>query len=164
MDDAAFWSGSGRGSCQTVGNVDEVCLRATCQEDRDQIFASYKATLRSYVEWAWGWNEEFQTAGFWKHHPLDEFRIVTVAGKFAGAIHIEEEDALHFVRMIFLLPEFQGLGIGSRLLRDEIGRVQESGKQLHLKVIKINPAKNLYERLGFSVIEQDNATYHMRWA
>lgn len=95
---------------------------------------------------------------------MDEFRIVTVAGKFAGAIHVEEEDALHFVRMIFLLPEFQGLGIGSRLLRDEIGRVQESGKQLHLKVIKINPAKNLYERLGFSVIGQDNATYHMRWA
>jgi ribosomal protein S18 acetylase RimI-like enzyme len=145
-----------------LGNMNEVWLRVGVQEDRDLIFASYKATLQNYVEWAWGWNEEFQTAGFWKHHPVEQFRVVMVGQKFAGAMHVEEQETLHFVRMIFLLPEFQGRGIGSRLLGEEVARVRKSGKQLHLKVIKINPAKNLYERLGFSVIEEDKVTYHMR--
>jgi GNAT superfamily N-acetyltransferase len=152
------------GKNSAVAIMNEVFLRATVQEDRDLIFASYKATLQSYVEWAWGWNEEFQTTGFWKHHPLEQFRVVMVGKKFAGAIHVEEQDALHFVRMIFLLPEFQGRGIGSQLLEEEADRVRKSGKQLHLKVIKINPAKKLYERLGFSVIEEDQVTCHMRLA
>ncbi len=144
--------------------MNEVCLRAASREDKDPIFVSYKATLRKYVEWAWGWNEEFQAAGFWKHHPLDQFRVVTVNGEFAGAIHVEEQETLHFVRMIFLLPEFQGRGIGSRLLMEEAVRAQDGGKRLELKVIKVNPAKNLYERLGFSVIGEDDVTCHMRLA
>lgn len=141
----------------------EARLRPATDEDREFIFSSYRATLRPYVEWAWGWNEEFQSAGFWKHHPLEAFRVVMVASERAGAIHVEEQASLNFVRMIFLLPKFQGCGIGSALLRGEAERARGQGRPLHLKVIKVNPAKRLYERLGFDVMEEDEATYHMRW-
>jgi ribosomal protein S18 acetylase RimI-like enzyme len=76
----------------------------------------------------------------------------------------EDDRELIFIRMIFLLPEFQGRGIGAELLQGEVARATEAGKQLHLKVIKINPAKKLYDRLGFVVVEEDDATYHMRLA
>lgn len=140
------------------------CLRAATVEDSEFIFASYKISLRRYVEWAWGWDEDFQLSGFWKHHPLEEFRVITVGSTRAGAIHVQEQESLNFVRMIFLLPEFQGAGIGSELLRAEVARARELARQLDLKVIKINPAKRLYERLGFTVIGEDNVSYHMRAA
>lgn len=109
-----------------------------------------------------GWDEEFQSSGFWKHHPLEEFQVVVVGSTRAGAMHVQEQESLNVIRMIFLVPEFQGSGIGSQLLRGEVARAQELAKQLHLKVIKINPAKRLYDRLGFSIIEEDSVSYHMR--
>ena len=121
-------------------------LRPARDDDREFIFEAYKATLQSYVDWAWGWDEDFQRNGFWKHHPFNEFRVVTIGEKIVGGIHTEEQETLNFVRLIFLLPEFQGLGVGSKLLLDEGIRASESNKQLHLKVIKINPAKRLYDR------------------
>jgi ribosomal protein S18 acetylase RimI-like enzyme len=140
------------------------CLRAATVEDSEFIFASYKTTLRQYVEWAWGWDEDFQSSGFWKHHPLMEFQVVMVGGTRAGAIHVQKQESLNFIRMVFLLPEFQGAGIGSQLLRAEVARAHELARQLELKVIKINPAKRLYERLGFTVIGEDNVSFHMRAA
>jgi hypothetical protein len=33
-----------------------------------------------------------------------------------------------------------------------------------LKVIRCNPAKKLYDRLGFAVTGEDDSSYDMRWA
>ncbi|MEO6292842.1 MAG: GNAT family N-acetyltransferase [Burkholderiaceae bacterium] len=87
---------------------------------------------------------------------------MTIGNKIAGGLYTEEQADVHFIRLIFLLPEFQNLGIGSKLLLQEALRAAEMGKQLHLKVIKINPAKKLYDRLGFEVFAEDEHTYHMR--
>ena len=141
---------------------DAIRLQYATPDDQEFIFDSYRATLRPYVEWAWGWDDSFQRAGFWKHHPLDQVQLIAVDGQRAGVLHVEEQDSLHFIRMIFLVPEFQGRGVGARLLRGEIERAHRQGKALQLKVIKINPAKRLYERLGFVVIEDEGPTCLMR--
>jgi len=139
------------------------CLRAATADDRAFIFAAYKTTLMHYVDWAWGWDEAQQLSTFWQHHPLEQLHIVMVEDAPAGLIHVEEQAGLHFVRMILLLPAFQGLGIGSQLLRDEVARARALDKPLHLKVIKINHlAKRLYDRLGFTVIDEDQVTFHLR--
>lgn len=140
---------------------DAIQLTRPTPDDREFIFATYKATLRPYVEWAWGWDEAFQLVGFWKHHPLEQLRLVWVEGERAGVLHVEEQADLHFVRMIFMLPAFQGRGVGAQLLLSELARARRRGKPLHLKVIKINPAKKLYERLGFTMIGEDEATCSM---
>ena len=142
--------------------VRDVRLRPAADDDADFVFATYEATLRPYVEWAWGWDESFQLAGFWKHHPLEQLQLVTAEGERAGVMHVEERADVHFIRMIFLSPAFQGRGVGSRLLLAEAARARDKGKPLHLKVIKVNPAKRLYARLGFTVITEDESTCLMR--
>lgn len=137
-------------------------LRPVHESDRDFVFETYKATLQKHVEWAWGWDEKFQREGFWTHHPITEFQVIAVGEARAGGMHVEIGSSRNFVRMIFLLPEFQGRGLGSALLCREVDRARSSGKCLELKVVKNNPAKLLYDRLGFVLVEQDNATYHMR--
>jgi GNAT superfamily N-acetyltransferase len=137
-------------------------LRPANDDDRELIFDAFKATLQKYVAWAWGWDEDFQRKGFWQQQAADEFRVITVNGKIAGGIRTEVQESLHFVRLIFLLPDFQRQGIGTQLILAEAARASRANKQLHLKVIKINPAQTLYERIGFVVVSEDAATIHMR--
>lgn len=139
-------------------------LRPAAWSDRDHLFEIYRITVGPYVAEAWGWDESAQTSGFWKHHPLEEFKIIEVESRFAGGLHLEEDESDVYVRMIFLLPEFQGPGIGSGLIADLHGAAGRKGKGLSLKVIRCNPAKRLYERLGFVVTAQDSSSFDMRWA
>ncbi len=139
-------------------------LRPASAKDRDFVFLTYKIALRRYVEWAWGWDEAFQRAGFWRHHPIAQLQIIQVHSRNAGVLHMEEHGDCHHVRTIFLHPEHQRQRIGCHLLAAEIQRARSNGKALQLKVIKVNPAKRLYERLGFEVTGEDEATYLMRAA
>lgn len=136
-------------------------LRPATSSDKARIFESYRITVGPYIAKAWGWDESFQQENFWKYHPLPQFQVIQIANHFGGALHVEDGESDLFVRMIFLLPEFQGLAIGSRLLTDLHGAAQAKGKGLSSKVIRCNPAKRLYDRLGFVVC--DDSSYDMRW-
>lgn len=137
-------------------------LLAASEHDKDFIFEVFKVSMQKYVEWAWGWDEQFQCNGFWKNFPVDKFKIICIARKRAGAFYVEESEQHHWIRTIFLSPEFRGLGVGSALLAQEADRAKSVNKQLVLKVIKINPAKRLYDRLGFKVVNEDDVTYQMQ--
>lgn len=139
----------------------DLALRPACEEDKTFLFATYKNTMREYIEWAWGWSDDFQRAGFWHHHPIDKFHVIQLRGYDVGGIYVDEAESCNILRMIFLLPEFQGQGIGKLMIAAEIARARDCGKYLALKVIKVNPAKRLYERLGFMVTQEDSATYFM---
>ena len=146
----------------STAHIESIQQRPATEDDRSFLFQAYETTLRRYVDWAWGWNEEFQRTGFSKHFPIAQFRVITVDEQLAGGIFTEEQETLNFIRLLFLLPQFQGRGIGTALLHEEAAYARQMDKQLHLKVVKINPAKALYDRLGFTLVEEDSATYHMR--
>ena len=130
--------------------------------DQAFLFDAYKATLQPFVQWAWGWDEEFQRQGLWTHHPLDEWKVVLMGQESVGGLHVQTLSQSHFVRILFVLPNYQGQGIGTGLLNEEWKRARSQGKFLELKVVKINPAKQLYDKLGFVVVGEDTATYHLK--
>jgi ribosomal protein S18 acetylase RimI-like enzyme len=55
---------------------------------------------------------------------------------------------------IAVLPEVIGQGVGSALLSHLIGTVRSEVPAIVLTVRSDNPAKNLYERFGFIVVEE----------
>ncbi|MDR3263852.1 MAG: GNAT family N-acetyltransferase [Clostridiales bacterium] len=56
---------------------------------------------------------------------------------------------------ISLLPEFRGLGIGTRLMKRLFDVLKENGyKQTSLSVQKNNPATRFYERLGYELVTE----------
>jgi hypothetical protein len=79
-------------------------LRPAEASEKDRIFESYRATVGPYVAETWGWDESFQTANFWKYHPLRDFQFIQVEHGFGGGLHIEEDESDLYIRMIFLLP------------------------------------------------------------
>jgi len=63
---------------------------------------------------------------------------------------------------IHLLPKFQGHGIGAKIIRELLDEAHTSGKTVALIVLKTNPAKGLYERLGFKIYSETLERFFMR--
>jgi ribosomal protein S18 acetylase RimI-like enzyme len=62
---------------------------------------------------------------------------------------------------IQLMPSLQGQDVGTMLLQSLIAEARGAGASLRLSVLKANPAKRLYEPLGFAVISQSESAYEM---
>ena len=66
---------------------------------------------------------------------------------------------------ISLLPEARGRGRGSALLRDLQRQARAAGLDVSLSVVRDNPARRLYERLGFIAIAGlDPSRQEMAWS
>ncbi len=68
-----------------------------------------------------------------------------------------------FIEEIALLPEAQGRGIGTRLVRDVLQAAQRRGVPVRLSVFTSNPARVLYARLGFRVTGIEEPRMAMEW-
>ncbi|HEX9923644.1 MAG TPA: GNAT family N-acetyltransferase [Anaerolineae bacterium] len=66
---------------------------------------------------------------------------------------------------IALLPEYRGQGIGSKLIIHLLDQIQSRYDAVCLSVSPDNPAKRLYERLGFDVVGKNGTalTLVKRW-
>ena len=63
---------------------------------------------------------------------------------------------------ISLLPEYRGMGIGTRLLDDLLLLLRENGyRRASLSVQKENPALRLYQRAGFQIVAEKGTEYLM---
>jgi ribosomal protein S18 acetylase RimI-like enzyme len=71
------------------------------------------------------------------------------------------DDAI-FLAQLFVDAGSQRRGIGTRLVRILIEEAARENKAVTLGVVKTNPARRLYERLGFSVTHEDQYKFYMR--
>jgi ribosomal protein S18 acetylase RimI-like enzyme len=53
-----------------------------------------------------------------------------------------------------LRPALQGQGFGTKLLEQLVSEAQAANAMLRLSVLKANPARRVYERLGFTVVAE----------
>ena len=60
-------------------------------------------------------------------------------------------------------PDFQRQGLGTRLIGDLMARARDSSRPLTLRVLVVNPARDLYARLGFVVTETTREYHFMEW-
>ena len=56
---------------------------------------------------------------------------------------------------IALMPEEQGQGIGTAVLREVLADADAAGVPVTLHVVATSPARRLYERLGFRLVEAE---------
>jgi ribosomal protein S18 acetylase RimI-like enzyme len=121
--------------------------------------------MRAYVEATWGrWNEAEQAEHFSSSYVPAAVRIIVVDGQDAGMIEIAARPGELFLANLALLPEFQGRGVGTRLIEEFQHSATAQGLPLALQVLKANPrARQLYGRLGF-VKTGETATHElMAW-
>lgn len=138
--------------------------RASTPGDRVFLHGLHHATYRDVVVRQFGiWDEQRQDESFVQTLSDCEFRIVEVDGVPVGAIGVDERD--DGVRLVELqiLPTWQGKGLGSALLHDLMLDAKTKNKPIRLRVLRENRARSLYERNGFTVIEDAGHVYVMEW-
>ncbi|NHA01978.1 GNAT family N-acetyltransferase [Nocardioides sp. W3-2-3] len=86
-----------------------------------------------------------------------------MAGRFAGRITLDRRpDDLRVVDLA-LLPAYRGRGIGGALLGRVLVEAAATGRTASIHVEVHNPARRLYERLDFRVVEDLGVYLLMRW-
>jgi ribosomal protein S18 acetylase RimI-like enzyme len=142
--------------------VDEISLRRASENDLDFLWWLHRATMRRYVEQTWSWDDESQERRFRHKFEPERIQIVLHRGSPIGALSIEDGCSRVFLSTIEIAPEYQRRGIGTYLIRRLGGKADAVNVPLELQVLKVNPAKRLYERLGLTVIGETDTHYLMR--
>ena len=134
-------------------------VRQATPGDRDKLYRIKREAMRPYVEQVWGWVEELQERRFRQGYDHTETQVVLVDGLAVGLLRVSERESAVFIDQIEIVPDFQGRGIGTALIKDIVAR----GRPVDLGVLKVNvDARRFYERLGFRVISDNEKHYQMR--
>jgi ribosomal protein S18 acetylase RimI-like enzyme len=141
---------------------EQISFRSATGNDSDFLYALHVASMKEYVHKTWGWDDAFQESVFRKNYDPAEIKIIRYAQKEIGMLSLEEREADIFLRTIEIHPDYQGKGIGTVIINGIIADGTQKMKAVYLRVLKVNPAKRLYDRLGFSVIEETPTHYIMR--
>src|SRR5687767_14528099 len=118
-----------------------ISFRKIESEDFEFLWRLHNAALKDYVLQTWGWDEDWQRETFTKNFNLSNGEIIIFEGKDIGYFWVIEKESEILLASIRLLTEFQNKGIGSRLIKN---LVNKSSKPVTLRVLKVNPAQNLY--------------------
>ena len=103
-----------------------------------------------------------QEISFQQQWDPTQVRIIALDGADIGWLQtITQDDAL-FVAQMFVQRPFQRKGIGTEVMKRLIGEAARFHRAVRLNVVKINPARRLYERLGFQVTHEDGRKFYMK--
>jgi GNAT superfamily N-acetyltransferase len=134
---------------------------------RPAVDADFEACRRTYfteTEWI---NERLQLdrseqeSMFKKQWRAKQVCIIQADGVDVGWLQSVVSKSEHMLGQVFVDAPYQRKGIGTEVLRrivDEASRLQ---LPIRLAVVKINPSRRLYERLGFRVTHEDERKVYM---
>ncbi|WP_323944409.1 GNAT family N-acetyltransferase [Aeromonas hydrophila] len=137
-----------------------VALRQQNDHDRAFLHELYLSRRWAEVSAVPGWHDdqrraflasqaELQRQHYEKHYPKADFLIIEQAGMPIGRLCVNRQ--AHDVRIvdIALLPAWHGRGIGTQLLYSLLAEADADHHTCSLSVERGNPARRLYQRLGF---------------
>ena len=142
-------------------NPAQIALRPATLADRDTAFEIKKAALGPYIAQTFGWDDAEQLRFHDdEYDPAIAMLLLyqdTPIGYYSANV---DASTLH-INDLYLLPAFQRHGIGGYVLRTLLQAVDTQGYAARLDVLKVNPARRLYERYGFVIVGEDAHFYHM---
>lgn len=92
---------------------------------------------------------------------FDCAEVLLADGQPAGLLKVARDGECWEIVQIQLDPSLQGQGVGRRLLEQVIAEARAAQAQLTLHVLTANPARKLYEQLGFSIVATEGHEYRM---
>lgn len=139
--------------------IHSVALRPMGSADMQfllELYATTRADELALVDWTVEQKAAFVQHQFaaqhahWQENYTDtSWDIIVSEDRPIGRLYVARwQDEIRIVD-IALLPEHRGAGIGTALMRSLFDEADESGRKVTVHVEVFNPARRLYERLGF---------------
>ena len=131
-------------------------LRPATNEDYTYCYLLTKRNMHDlFCRHLGGW----KATEFIKGFILANIEIVIVKGRRAGYLSVKQDGASVYIDNIQISPLQQGRGMGTDMLNKLLAQHKE--KPVLLSTFEDNPARNLYQRLGFVVMEKNGMTVKM---
>lgn len=140
-------------------------LREASRDDADFLYQLHRTAMQTYVVQTWGqWDEGWQSQYFSEHFNPNACQIVVADKMDIGVISLIRRATDMFLSHVELLPAYQRQGIGTQLILALATEARQKRIPIVLQVLKVNPARRLYERLGFSITGETTTHYLMSTA
>lgn len=135
-------------------------LRPANERDWEFVVMVSDACMREYAEKTWGqWS-----AGHPSNFEAASWRIIQCNSCDIGCLSLAEDDTVFTLRALYILPSYQNHGIGGTLLRRIIDQARDAKKNIQLTVLLVNPARDFYERYGFSRTHSNEDRHFMTYS
>ena len=138
-------------------------LRPATRSDLGFCWPIYRDAMKPLTEALGAWNEASQ-------QKLIEDAVVDAGTSIlrqheddAGWLQVEETRHVVHLQQLFVLPAMRNRGLGTAFLSWMKERADRKRKDLTLEVMTNNPARHLYERLGFKAISTASNKITMRY-
>ncbi|AUJ69804.1 MULTISPECIES: GNAT family N-acetyltransferase [unclassified Pseudoalteromonas] len=129
------------------------------ESDFDYLVALRKATMVPHLENA----GLFLTDAEHKARVLYEYpssHLIYINEKCVGLAKFKQREHDYYLFQLQIEPQQQGKGLGAQVIKSLIEN--HSTLPWVLTVLKANPAKRLYEKLGFVQFADDEYEFHFR--
>jgi len=104
-----------------------------------------------------GWDEEQQQQFHERRFKAQDFRVINLKGADVGIMAVVVTPECLKVNQLFLLPEYQNMGIGRECMSLVLDEAHQLGKPVHLQVLKVNlRAQAFFRKLGFEAIDESD--------
>jgi len=142
--------------------MDNIKLVSYTDEEYNFVYNVKKNAYKKYVERYYGeWNEEEQLKYFNNFISLvkNNAYIIVCEDKKIGFYNGKLLDNGNYeIGNICIIPEYQGKGIGTKILKDILEKYKEYN--IEIQYFKSNLAGKLYKRLGF--IQNGESKFHYK--
>ena len=95
-------------------------------------------------------------------YPNLENLMLSADGVPVGAAIVNRDVEMRLID-ITVAAAWRGHGLGTEFMTGLLQEAHQAGRSVTLYVEPYNPAKRLYERLGFKVVSEDAANCFMKW-
>ncbi|MBV9365634.1 MAG: GNAT family N-acetyltransferase [Solirubrobacterales bacterium] len=142
-----------------VGSVPAPTLRPVVDADREllyRIYASTRTEELAPLPWDESTKDAFlrtqfgaQDRYYRQTYPDASYDVVLARDEPVGRLYVDRGARAVLIIDVALLPPHRGRGIGTSLLTRLLDEARGVGKPVHVHVERFNPARRLYQRLGF---------------
>lgn len=137
--------------------------RPATAADQAAVWAMYEDALRGHIEAIWGWDPTWQTDHFAKAYAAMSTWLIEREGVPCGYLQLELRPAEIYLSMLVLAEHARAQGIGSAILAALVARAAQGGRDVCLRVFRVNQAAyRFYQRAGWRLEWADAVFYVMR--
>lgn len=132
--------------------------------DRDFLWTLRRDAFREGAEPLFGWNDEQRRVEADAEFGAIPVEILERDGRPVGYICVLHREDHDFLEEIALAANTRNCGLGRKLVGEVMKRAGARGVPLRLSVLVNNPARRLYDRLGFRVTTLVHPRVAMEWS
>ncbi len=140
----------------------EISLRPACPDDEDWLVDLRRRTIVPYRAPLGLPNDDATLRDNVREH-FEDAQIICDGDRRIGLFKAYREGDGWALAQIQLEPDVQGRGIGAALIRALQQRAAGEGVPLRLTVLNGNPARRLYDRLGFRQVALSEIAVTLLW-